>query len=64
MSRRPANITQADIARALRAMMQVGYQGALEIRPDGTIRIIPLDEPGISGSPSECEDGPDEKIEL
>lgn len=27
LSRRPANITQADIARALRAMLHGGYQG-------------------------------------
>lgn len=41
MSRRPANVTQADIARTLRAMLQVQYPGTLEIAPDGTMRIAP-----------------------
>lgn len=41
MSRRPAVITQADIARTLRAMHQVQYPGTLEIAPDGTMRIVP-----------------------
>lgn len=39
MSRRPALVTQADIARALRA---AGDERAVEILPDGTIRIVPL----------------------
>jgi hypothetical protein len=42
MSRRPALVTQADVARALRAMEQVQYPGVVEITPDGTIRIVPL----------------------
>jgi len=41
VSRRPAVITQADIARVLRAMHQVAYPGALEIAPDGTMRVVP-----------------------
>jgi hypothetical protein len=38
MSRRPANVTQADIARAIRAAQQC-EAGAVEVKPDGTIRI-------------------------
>lgn len=38
MSRTPANVTQADIARAIRAARQTGA-GKVEIRPDGTIII-------------------------
>jgi len=38
MSRTPARITQADVARAIRAAKQAGA-GGVEIRPDGTIRI-------------------------
>ncbi len=41
MSRRPARVTQADIARALRAAEQVGAWVTVEIRPDGTIRLVP-----------------------
>lgn len=38
MSRRPAIITQADVARTVRAAMQAGA-GGVEVRPDGTIYI-------------------------
>jgi len=41
MSRRPARVTQADIARSLRAAEQVGHGHIVEIAPDGTIRILP-----------------------
>jgi hypothetical protein len=39
MSRRPAIITQSDVARAIRAARQSGAAG-VEIRPDGAIRIL------------------------
>jgi hypothetical protein len=38
MSRTPANFTQADIARSIRAAKQTGA-GVVELLPDGTIRI-------------------------
>jgi hypothetical protein len=38
MSRTSARITQADVARAIRAAKQAGA-GAVELLPDGTIRI-------------------------
>jgi hypothetical protein len=44
MSRTPARFTQADVARTIRAAKQAGA-GAVELRPDGTIRII-LDSAG------------------
>lgn len=45
MSRTPARHTQADLARALRAVRAAGMQGIaqVEMRPDGTIIIAPLD---------------------
>lgn len=43
MSRRPPRFQQADVARALRAAQQVGGDWAVEIEPDGTIRIVPVD---------------------
>jgi hypothetical protein len=49
MSMRAARCSQADIARALRAARQVGGALAVEIAPDGTIRIVP------SPSPQEAE---------
>lgn len=39
MPRRASKITQADIARALRAAKQANA-GAVEVTPDGTIRIL------------------------
>lgn len=38
MPRRPATITQADIARVLRAIRSAGG-GTVEVRPDGTMMI-------------------------
>ncbi|KFC75619.1 hypothetical protein FG93_00641 [Bosea sp. LC85] len=40
MSRTPARATQADIARAVRAVLQCGASGTIEIAKDGTIRVI------------------------
>lgn len=57
MSRRPALVTQADINRALRAMQQANYSGALEIAPDGTIRIVPARV--MEGATSSHTDRPD-----
>ncbi|WP_036281744.1 hypothetical protein [Methylocystis sp. ATCC 49242] len=48
MSRYPARCTQADIARAIRAVEQTGARMAVEIAPDGTIRIVPYDGPASS----------------
>lgn len=39
MPRRPAAITQADVARAIRAVRDAGISATVEIKPDGTILI-------------------------
>ena len=39
MSRTPARHTQADVARSIRAAKQAGAV-SVELRPDGTIRIV------------------------
>ena len=39
--RRPARATQADIRRAVSAAKQAGATMAVEVLPDGTIRLIP-----------------------
>lgn len=66
MSRRPAIITQADVARALRAVEQVRYPGVVEITPDGTIRIVPLSQQPAPSASAESEQQLDdgEPIEL
>lgn len=45
MSRRPARFTQADIRRAIAAVEKSGAQLAVEILPDGTIRLVPVPPP-------------------
>ena len=41
MPRTPAKVTQADIARVLRAVKAAGVDMRVEIAPDGTIRLEP-----------------------
>ncbi len=41
MPRRPARITQADVARTIRAARQAGASG-VDVLPDGTIRVTLL----------------------
>jgi hypothetical protein len=43
MSRKPARFQEVDVIRALRAAQRVGGSWAVEIEPDGTIRIVPSD---------------------
>jgi hypothetical protein len=44
MPRRGATITQADVARTMRAAKQIGAE-RVEVRPDGTINVILKDCP-------------------
>jgi hypothetical protein len=53
MTRRAAIITQADVARAIRAAKQAGA-ATVEVRPDGTI-IIQVDSPPIAAALDEDE---------
>jgi uncharacterized membrane protein YcaP (DUF421 family) len=43
MSRTPAKFTQADIARALRAVSQCGERMEVVLEPNGQIRIVPTE---------------------
>lgn len=44
MANRPANITQAAITRALRAVKQSGMTMSVRIMPNGTIDISPAQQ--------------------
>lgn len=44
MPRTAAKVTQADIARVLRAVSQSGLKMAVEIAPNGAIRLEPVDQ--------------------
>lgn len=53
MSPRPHLITQADVARAIRAAKREGAS-ALEVRPDGTL-LIHLEAPSTADRPAPIE---------
>jgi hypothetical protein len=64
MTRTPARVTQADVARCVRAAMQAGA-GGVEVRRDGSI-FISLTPPTVAseavGNPNfglEADDGAD-----
>jgi hypothetical protein len=48
VSRRAAKVTQADIARALRAAAAFDGAYQVEIAADGTIRIVPVERHHLS----------------
>lgn len=45
MSKKAARFTEADIRRAIRAVSKESAPMAIEVAPDGTIRIIPYVAP-------------------
>ncbi|WP_131860240.1 hypothetical protein [Bosea sp. BK604] len=52
MARTAAKVTQADIARVVRAVAQARVRAVIEILPDGTIRVIMNDEQALeAGKP-------------
>lgn len=51
LTRRAARFTQADLARALRAAAKAPQPSAVEIAPDGTIRLVPI-KPAEDASPN------------
>ncbi len=55
MSRRPALFTQADLARAIRAIAQSDVKMMLEVLPNGTMRISPALPQADVGAPKEPE---------
>lgn len=61
MPRTPARVTQADVARAIRAAQQAGA-GAVEVLPDGTIRILvvppAVTPPQAAKAEPQVDDGP------
>lgn len=40
MPRTAAKVTQADIARVIRAVVQARVKAVVEVAPDGTIRVL------------------------
>ena len=52
MPRTAAKITQADIARTVRAVAQARVRAVVEVMPDGTIRVIMGDDAAAVVSPA------------
>jgi hypothetical protein len=59
MPRRRARVTQADIARALRAAGQVGVRVRIDVRPDGTISLVPIGEDQLEPQTPNLATGPE-----
>lgn len=55
MSRRPARCTEADLKRAIKAAQAVGKDWAVEVLPDGTIRLMPFQGQGVNKQVSSPE---------
>lgn len=55
MTRRPIRATRAEIRRAVEAAKEAGVQMAVEILPNGTIRLIPSQ--GIGDLPTSLRPG-------
>lgn len=56
MGMRRSRVTQADLARVLRAMKSVGVDARVDVRPDGTISIIKADVTGGSAAAPPVDD--------
>jgi hypothetical protein len=54
---RPARVTMSDMARAVRAADAGRVPRVVEIAPDGTIRIVPVDRAIIPQDPSPSKAG-------
>ena len=52
MPRTAAKVTQADIARTVRAVAQARVRAVVEVMPDGTIRVIMGDDAAAAVSPA------------
>lgn len=64
MSRTAARFTQADIARAIRAVEQTGASMAVEIARDGVIRIVPYSAPPTPANEAPAEPSPKRQLDL
>ena len=52
MSRTPARVTQADVARAVRAAAKAGPAWRVAVMPDGSIHLFQGDPPPAAGAPA------------
>jgi hypothetical protein len=52
MPRRSTTITQADIARAIRAAKQAGAE-SVEVRPDGSIIVLLKNDSVVAAAPND-----------
>lgn len=63
MPRTAAKVTQADIARTVRAVAQARVRAVVEVMPNGTIRVL-MGEDAMRPSPAPMPVEPEEEIVL
>lgn len=63
MPRTAAKVTQADIARTVRAVAQARVKAVVEVMPNGTIRVL-MGEDAMKPPPAPTPVEPEEEIVL
>lgn len=64
MPRTAAKVTQADIARTVRAVAQARVKAVVEVAPDGTIRVLIGENADIQAASPEMPVEQDEEVVL
>ena len=64
MPRTAAKITQADIARTVRAVAQARVKAVVEVAPDGTIRVLIGENAGLPPEPQQIAVEQEEEVVL
>lgn len=64
MPRTAAKVSQADIARTVRAVAQARVKAVVEVSPDGTIRVLIGENAGLQPEPPQIAVEQDEEVVL
>lgn len=64
MPRTAAKVTQADIARTVRAVAQARVKAVVEVAPDGTIRVLIGEDAGPQQDKSQISVEQEEEVVL
>lgn len=64
MPRTAAKVTQADIARTVRAVAQARVKAVVEVAPDGTIRVLIGENAGLAAGPTQMAVEQEEEVVL
>lgn len=64
MPRTAAKVTQADIARTVRAVAQARVKAVVEVAPDGTIRVLIGENASLAAQPAQMAVEQEEEVVL